>query len=172
VFNTFKPIEHPRQAGSILFCNPNRANTQPFCIFDPVGPPMAPHLLNRESECGFQVEQGYFGKPTDSKKEKAMKAMMSVLFVMIMGLALVSSGEAGTGLSYNDNPGAICAVHKTPAGAVTKDADRAGSGMEEINSPCALSAPAAYTDFIDAREVPAAANTKRTRAPEAMGSWE
>ncbi len=100
-----------------------------------------------------------------------MKAMMSVLFVMITALALVSSVEAGTCSFYSDNPGAYSHALNTPAGVCAKSADRAADVTKGINSPCALSGPPAYTDYVNAREVPPTANTTGMKVPVVMGSW-
>ncbi|MGA2400305.1 MAG: hypothetical protein ABSG91_01195 [Syntrophobacteraceae bacterium] len=101
-----------------------------------------------------------------------MKKMMSVLFVLIVALALVSSGEAGIRSSSCDNPGVFSGARNTPAGVSARDSDHAGSGREAICSNCVFSAPPAYTDYIDARMAPHGAATKGGPAPEVMGSWE
>jgi len=97
-----------------------------------------------------------------------MKAMMSVLFVMVMAFALVSSAEAWQG-SVIDNPGAISAEHCTPGNVSTKDADRAGDITGGNLFPCG--AEPAYTDYIDARAVPCTVDNRPPQVPEVMGSW-
>ncbi|MFZ0932046.1 MAG: hypothetical protein WAN11_25830 [Syntrophobacteraceae bacterium] len=97
-----------------------------------------------------------------------MKAMMSVLFAMIMAFALVSSSEAGW-FSSNDNPGAISSAHNTPGNVSTKDADRAGDITEGTLFPCG--SDPAYTDYIDARAIPCTDGTRPPQVPEVMGTW-
>ena len=97
-----------------------------------------------------------------------MKAMMSVVFAMIMAFALVSIGEAGTGSSCNFNAGAISAAHNTPVGVGVRDADRAGNIIEGTQFPC-IGSPA-YTDYADARAVPCPMGGHDRRVPEPMGS--
>ncbi len=73
-----------------------------------------------------------------------MKTIMSVLLVMAMAFALVPTGEAETGSSSYDNPGAA------------------------FNAAC-ISTPA-YTDYIDIHEVACLPNEKVNLTPNPMGS--
>ncbi len=71
-----------------------------------------------------------------------MKAIISVMFVMIMAFALVSNVEAGTCSGNLDNHGVLSGAHNTPV---------------------------AYTDYVDARDFSAPA--KGLQTPQVMGSW-
>ena len=88
-----------------------------------------------------------------------MKAIMSVMFVMIMAFALVSSVEAGTCSSCSNNPGPLCKVFNTLGGT--------SNGLEGKHSD-SLSTPVAYSDYVDGREIPVNAGIK---TPAVMGSW-
>jgi hypothetical protein len=94
------------------------------------------------------------------KKEKAMKAMIGVLVVMIMAFALVSSGEAGT--FSCDNCVAMTAGHNIIENVSAKDAGTTGL------FPCG--AEPAYPGYINARAVPCTANTLSPRVPDPMGA--
>jgi hypothetical protein len=89
-----------------------------------------------------------------------MKAIMSVMFVMIMAFALVVSVEAGTCSSCSHNSGPLCKAFNTLAGGTS-------NGLEG-NHADSLSTPVAYSDYVDGREIPVNA---RIRTPETMGSW-
>lgn len=90
-----------------------------------------------------------------------MKAIMSVMFVMIMAFALVSSVEAGTCSNCSYNPGPLCKAFDTLADGTT-------NGLEG-NHSASLSAPVAYSDYVDGREIPVNAGLK---VPQVMGSWD
>ena len=89
-----------------------------------------------------------------------MKAIMSVMFVMIMVFALVSSVQAGTCSSCGNNPGPLCKALNSLAGGTS-------NGLEG-NHSASLTAPVAYSDYVDGREIPVNAGIK---TPEVMGSW-
>ncbi len=89
-----------------------------------------------------------------------MKAIMSVMFAMIMAFVLVSSVEAGTCSSCSNNPGPLCKVFDTLAGGT--------SNALEGNHSDSLSTPVAYSDYVDGREIPVNAGIK---TPAVMGSW-
>lgn len=89
-----------------------------------------------------------------------MKAIMSVMFVMIMAFALVSNVDAGTCSSCSHNPGPLCKAFNTLAGGTN-------NGLEGNHSD-SLTAPVAYSDYVDGREIPVSAGIK---TPEVMGSW-
>jgi hypothetical protein len=98
---------------------------------------------------------------------KAMKAMMSVLIVMIMAFALVSISEAGwCPFCSNANSGVA-------SGNVNaKDTDNPGHFSAVTPYPCGVESPA-YLDYTDAHAVPCDRErgpSKSERAPEPMGS--
>jgi hypothetical protein len=78
-------------------------------------------------------------------KENTMKKIMSVALVMIMALALVSSVQAGTGSSYNDEVATWAGFVPNHAGLTIRDADIGGdfSGLHE-RTPDVMGSPSAY----------------------------
>jgi len=97
-----------------------------------------------------------------------MKSIVSVLAVMIMAFALVSTGEAAVLSCRNDNPGVSVETCNTLAGDGFKDADRAGDFSTGNPYPC-IASPA-YPDYVNARAIPCPVNEKARRVPEPMGS--
>ncbi len=101
------------------------------------------------------------------KKEKAVKAIVSVWVVLIMAFALVSIGEVGTGSSYNDNLAAVVVTHNGAG-----DADNPGYFPEGSPYSCGIESPA-YLDYTDARAVPCdqdRSQSRSMRTPDPMGS--
>ena len=90
-----------------------------------------------------------------------MKAMMSVMFAMIMAFALVASVEAGTCSSCSNNPGPLCKAYDTLAGETS-------NGMEG-NHSASLRTPVAYSDYVDGHEIPV---NEGIKVPQVMGSWD
>jgi len=79
---------------------------------------------------------------------------MSILVVLMMAFALVSSGEAGWfPFCCNDNHGTNSAAQNTAGNLSAKDADRAGHFPTWMPYRCGVASPA-YTDYIDARALP------------------
>ena len=91
-----------------------------------------------------------------------MKAIKSGLAVLVVALALVSSGLAYSWSYNNDNP----AVSVDPAGF--KDADRPGHLPTGSPYPC-IASPA-YLDYTDALAATCSLKEKARRVPEPMGS--
>ncbi len=85
---------------------------------------------------------------------KAIKSMMSAL-VLVMALALVSSGNSG--------------VSSDAQYGSTKDADHSANVTD--SAPYAYGAEPAYVDYIGARPVPYSEKAKSRSVPDPMGSW-
>jgi hypothetical protein len=69
-----------------------------------------------------------------------MKKIMSVALVMIMALALVSSVQAGTGSSYNDEVATWEGFVPNPAGLTSRDAD-IGGDFSGLQTPDPMGSP-------------------------------
>ena len=91
-----------------------------------------------------------------------MKAIMSVMFMMIMVFALVSSVQAGTCSSCGNNPGPLCKAFNTLAGGTSNGSE--GNHFFCVSyRACCLQRLCRWTRgfTVDAG----------IKTPEVMGSW-